>query len=66
MNSTVSNVSAVQGGMPTWSDRDQFFKTRRWFRVLISVIVILWVILITWVLVSPFSRCRGIAPGYGS
>jgi len=54
MNSAVSNVSAVQGGMPTWSDRDQFFKTRRWFRVLVSVIVIIWVILITWVLVSPF------------
>ena len=53
MNSSVSNVSGVQGGMPTWSDRDQFFKTRRWFRILVSVIIITWVALITWVLLSP-------------
>jgi hypothetical protein len=53
MNNSAINVSGVQGGMPTWSDRDQFFKTRRWFRILVSVIMILWVILITWVLLSP-------------
>ncbi len=53
MNSSVSNVPVAQGGMPMWSDRDQFFKTRRWFRVLVTVIAILWLILIAWVLVSP-------------
>ena len=53
MNISVSNVTGVQGGMPTWSDRDQFFKTRRWFRILVSVIIITWVVLITWVLLSP-------------
>lgn len=42
-----------QGGMPTWSDRDQFFKTRRWFRFLVAVIVLLWLILIIWVLRTP-------------
>jgi hypothetical protein len=60
MNSSVGNVSAVQGGMPLWSDRDQFFKTRRWFRVLVSVIVILWVILIVWVLVSPIDDAEAL------
>lgn len=60
MNSTVSNVSAVQGGMPTWSDQDQFFKTRRWFRVLVWVIILLWLILIGWVLISPINDAQAL------
>ncbi len=60
MNSSASNVSAVQGGMPLWSDRDQFFKTRRWFRVLVSVIVVLWGILIAWILVSPINDAEAL------
>jgi len=55
MNSSVSNVSVVQGGMPTWSDKDQYFKTRRWYRILIWVIIILWLLLIGWVLVTPIN-----------
>ena len=38
-----------QGGMPAWSEKDQRFKMRRWFRLLVAVIVILWVLLIIWV-----------------
>ena len=66
MNSSVSNVSALPGGMPMWSDRDQFFKTRRWFRVLVMVIVILWLILITWVLVSPIKDSEALPLAVGA
>ncbi len=50
MNSSESNKPVVQGGMPTWSEREQFFKVQRWFRLLIAAIVLLWLILIWWVL----------------
>lgn len=50
MNSAESNKPVVQGGMPTWSEREQFFKVQRWFRFLIAAIVLLWLILIWWVL----------------
>jgi hypothetical protein len=53
MNSSARNVSVVQAGMPTWSDKDKFFSTQRWFRVLVAVFIILWMILIGWVLTSP-------------
>ncbi len=53
MNSSITKAPAVQGGMPTWSEQDQFFKTRRWFRFLVTVFVIVWLILIGWVLTSP-------------
>lgn len=50
MNSAETNKPVVQGGMPTWSEREQFFKVQRWFRLLIAVVVVLWLILIWWVL----------------
>ena len=50
MNSAESNKPVVQGGMPTWSEREQFFKVQRWFRLLIAAVVFLWLILIWWVL----------------
>jgi hypothetical protein len=50
MNSAESNKPVVQGGMPTWSEREQFFKVQRWFRLLIAAIVLVWLILIWWVL----------------
>lgn len=53
MSTAESTAPAPQGGMPTWSESEQFFKTRRWFRVLVAVFVILWLVLIGWVLVSP-------------
>ncbi|MBI5962600.1 MAG: hypothetical protein HY863_03925 [Chloroflexi bacterium] len=54
MNSSSGKVSSsTLGGMPTWSEKDKYFKTQRWFRILVSVFVILWLILITWVLWSP-------------
>jgi len=53
MSASESTSPIPQGGMPTWSEKDQFFKTRRWFRVLVAVIVILWLALIGWVLASP-------------
>ena len=57
MNSSAKNVPVVQGGMPTWSERDQFFKVQRWFRVLIATIVILWLLLIGWVMfIAPIAK----------
>ena len=53
MNSTAINKAGVPGGMPTWDNEEKFLKTRRWFRVLIIVFIILWLILIGWVLLSP-------------
>ena len=66
MNSSVSNVSVVPSGIPTWSDRDQFFKTRRWFRVLVAVVLILWLILIGWVLVSPIKDADALPLAVGA
>jgi hypothetical protein len=66
MNSSANNVSVAQGGMPTWSDRDQFFKTRRWFRVLVAVNLILWLILIGWVLVSPIKDAEALPLAAGA
>ena len=66
MNSSVSNVSGIQGGMPTWSDRDQFFKARRWYRILVSVIVVLWLVLIGWVLVSPIQDAAALPLAAGA
>ncbi|HET9590520.1 MAG TPA: hypothetical protein VFO91_17165 [Anaerolineales bacterium] len=39
-----------QGGIPTWDEQQEFFRTRNWLRVLVIVIVILWIALIAWVL----------------
>jgi len=50
MNSSESSAPAVQGGMPTWDSEKKFHNTRRWFRVLIVAIAILWALLIGWVL----------------
>lgn len=66
MSTSVSNPSVVPGGMPTWSDRDQFFKTRRWFRFLVAIVVILWLILIAWVLVSPVNDAEALPLAVGA
>jgi hypothetical protein len=66
MNSSASNVSVVQGGMPTWDNEKQFLKTRRWFRILIIVFVILWVILIGWVLLSPLKDADALPLAVGA
>ena len=58
MSASESTSPIPQGGMPTWSEKDQFFKTRRWFRVLVAVIVILWLALIGWVLASPIQNAE--------
>jgi hypothetical protein len=59
MSSAESNKPVVQGGMPTWSERDQFFKMQRWFRVLIVGVVILWLLLIGWVLfIAPIEKAE--------
>jgi len=49
---TVDNAQpdVPQGGIPTWDEQKQFFKTRSWFRILITLIIILWLALIIWVL----------------
>jgi hypothetical protein len=49
---TTSKAQVVPGGMPTWSEKTQFFKTQRWFRIIVSVVIILWLILIGWVAIS--------------
>ena len=65
--SNSENTSPVpQGGMPTWSERDQFFKTRRWFRVLVGVVVVLWLVLIWWVLVSPIEDAEALPLAVGA
>jgi hypothetical protein len=66
MNSSAKNVSVVQGGMPTWDEKEQFFKTRRRFRILVSVFVILWMILIGWVLVSPIQDAEALPLAVGA
>src|SRR5262245_50351318 len=65
--STSESISAtVPGGMPTWSDRDQFFKTRRWFRFLVTIGVILWLILVGWVLTSQIKDAEALPLAVGA
>lgn len=66
MNSSVKTMPVVRGGMPTWNDRDKFFSTQRWFRVLIAVFVILWLILIGWVLSSPIQDAAALPLAVGA
>jgi exonuclease VII small subunit len=66
MSTFESTSPVVPGGMPTWSDRDQFFKTRRWFRFLVTIMVVLWLILITWVLVSPINDAEALPLAVGA
>ena len=57
----VENVQPTvpQGGMPTWDEQKQFFKTRNWLRILVAVIVILWLALIIWVLaIAPITDAQ--------
>ena len=57
MNNTEINKPVAQGGMPLWSERDQFFKAQGWFRFLVAAIVILWLLLIGWVLfIAPIEK----------
>ena len=66
MTSSVINSSTVQAGMPTWEAEGKFLKTRRWFRVLIVVFVILWIILIGWVLLSPIKDADALPLAVGA
>jgi hypothetical protein len=66
MNSSVSNTRVVQGGMPTWSDKEKYFSMRRWFRILVAVFIILWMILITWVLLSPIKDADALPLAVGA
>jgi len=52
--------------MPTWDDKDQFFKTRRWFRFLVTIVVTLWLSLIAWVLASPISDAQSLPLAVGA
>jgi len=57
MNRTASDKSVLRAGMPTWSPQGQFFKMQNWFRILISVVVILWLLLIGWVFfIAPIEK----------
>ena len=66
MSTSESTSPVLQGGMPTWSDQDEFFKTRRWFRFLIALIIILWLVLIAWVLVSPIQDAQALPLAVGA
>lgn len=66
MSTSESISSAVPGGMPAWDNRDEFFKTRRWFRFLVAIGIILWLILITWVLVSPIQDAAALPLAVGA
>jgi len=63
---TTSSVQGIQGGMPLWSEKAQFFKTQRWFRILVAVVVILWLILIGWVMVSPIQDADALPLAVGA
>ena len=66
MSVSESAISVIQGGMPTWSDKDQFFKTRRWFRILAAAVIILWMLLIAWILVSPIPDAQALPLAVGA
>lgn len=66
MSTSESTLKADQGGMPAWSDKDQFFKTRRWFRVLAGVVILLWLVLIGWVLASPIDDADALPLAVGA
>ena len=66
MSTSESTLKADQGGMPAWSDKDQFFKTRRWFRVLAGVVILLWLVLIGWVLASPIDDAEALPLAVGA
>ncbi len=66
MSVSESPISVIQGGMPTWSDKDQFFKTRRWFRILAATVVILWMLLIAWILASPIPDAQALPLAVGA
>src|SRR3972149_6030440 len=66
MTNSASNASTVQGGMPLWSEKDKFFKTRNWFRFLVIVIIILWGVLIGWVLFSPIQNADALPLAVGA
>jgi len=66
MSTSESTSPVLQGGMPTWDDKDQFFKTRRWFRFLVTIVVTLWLSLIAWVLASPISDAQSLPLAVGA
>lgn len=66
MSTSESTLKADQGGMPAWSDKDQFFKTRRWFRILAGVVILLWLVLIGWVLASPIDDAEALPLAVGA
>ena len=66
MTNSASNASTVQGGMPLWSEKDKFFKTRNWFRFLVIVTIILWGALIGWVLFSPIQNADALPLAVGA
>jgi exonuclease VII small subunit len=66
MSTSESTSPVVQGGMPTWSEQDQFFKTRRWFRILLVLVIALWLGLIGWVLISPIQDAQALPLAVGA
>src|SRR5436190_20706417 len=57
MNNADSSTPIVPGGMPMWSEREQFFKSQTWVRFLVVVIVIVWLLLLGWVLfIAPITK----------
>jgi hypothetical protein len=62
MSSPEINKPIVQGGVPTWDERNQYYKVQRWFRFLTAVVVISWLLLIGWILfVAPISDAAALA-----
>ena len=53
MSASQGISSVPSGGMPDWSDREQHFKSKRWLRFLVMIMIILWLVLIGWVITSP-------------
>ena len=65
--SVPSTSNGSRGGIPTWDEQWQFFKTRNWLRILIVVIALLWLALIIWVLfIAPIEDAEPAQLGVGA
>lgn len=50
MSNTENNTSdGIPSDAPTWDERAQFFRTQRWFRFLVLLIIGIWIGLVGWV-----------------
>ena len=57
MSSKVDTPVKKEGRMPGWDEREQYFSTRTWVKLLIGLIVVVWLILLGWVFfIAPITK----------